>query len=128
MGRASARTSEHTPYFEMSALARVSRRCSALWAISRAFGAEEDISGPLGRLQCRDDPRTGPRSSVRAPRTAKSHEVSVWGSEVGRGSRCRMNLFPTGKRFMCFLHEKMFLNFSVPIIHENLMVTWNMSK
>ena len=48
MGRASARTSEHTPYFEMSALARVSRRCSALWAISRAFGAEEDISGPLG--------------------------------------------------------------------------------
>ena len=77
MGRASARTSEHTPYFEMSALACVSRRCSALWAISRAFGAEEDISGPLGRLQCRDDPRTGPRSSVRAPRTAKSHEVSV---------------------------------------------------
>ena len=87
MGRASARTSEHTPYFEMSALARVSRRCSAHWAISRAFGAEEDISGPLGRLQCRDDPRTGPRSSVRAPRTAKSHEVSVWGSEVGRGHR-----------------------------------------
>ena len=49
MGRASARTSEHTPYFEMSALARVSRRCSALWAISRAFGAEEDISGRVSR-------------------------------------------------------------------------------